>query len=376
MLAIVEVPLRATVFDRKEIREIVPSWDSLAKHAVEDNVYYTAGHVLPALDHIDRSLDVRFLTLWDRSTLAGLLPFVRRPSVPGLRAGAVAWQSSYTFSGTPLIAQDYLHRAALTMVEAMARCHHGEWMIGKIKTHGPVASALASVLAEKHAPVRFLNSFQRASLEPKMGFEDHMTSVLSKSQRKNLAKRKRNLEKNVTLDYKSATHGQELKDAVSAFLRLEASGWKGKRGTALSVQCNTQKFAEEILSDTDGRSVRADMLLANGEPIAMVMTAFSGETGFTLKSAFDENYKSYSAGLLLEVELLKHFLDKPWAKRLDSSTYGAHVIDDFWPGRDDISDMVMSLAPTASELRINSLCIANAAKMTLKQNIKTLIGRK
>ena len=63
-----------------------------------------------------------------------------------------------------------------------------------------------------------------------------------------------------------------------------------------------------LLSAEKGNSnCRADVLTLDGVPIAVSLIAIAGRTGFTIKSCYDEAYRSYSAGLLLEVEVIPQF---------------------------------------------------------------------
>ncbi|HKG84609.1 MAG TPA: cellulose biosynthesis protein CelD, partial [Beijerinckiaceae bacterium] len=57
---------------------------------------------------------------------------------------------------------------------------------------------------------------------------------LSARRRKGLARRWRRLGGAGRIAVASFTEGQGLRDAVEAFLQLEAQGWKGRRGTALA----------------------------------------------------------------------------------------------------------------------------------------------
>jgi hypothetical protein len=77
--------------------------------------------------------------------------------------------------------------------------------------------------------------FQRASLEAGCTFEAHMTSHVPAKRRKDLARSRRRLEELGKVEHQIHCSGEGLDQAVSAFLGIEASGWKGKRGTAWPV---------------------------------------------------------------------------------------------------------------------------------------------
>jgi hypothetical protein len=118
-----------------------------------------------------------------------------------------------------------------------------------------------------------------------------------------------------------------------------------------------------------------DVLTLDGEPIAAGVIVFAGRTGFTVKCAYDETYASYSAGLLLELEVIRSFLSERWAARLDAATEDAHVIDSLWPGRVDVADLLFSLSSRSPEWRLAALQRTEDLKRSSKRAIKTLLGQ-
>jgi len=94
-----------------------------------------------------------------------------------------------------------------------------------------------------------------------------------------------------------------------------------------------------------------------------------------VKGTYDEAYQTYSAGLLLEVEIIRSFLTERWAGRLDAATAGAHVLDSLWPGRTEVADLMFTLAPRLAPLRLSALARAVHAKRAAKTAVKALLAR-
>ena len=117
------------------------------------------------------------------------------------------------------------------------------------------------------------------------------------------------------------------------------------------------------------------MLTLDGVPIAVSLIAMAGRTGFTIKSCYDEAYRSYSAGLLLEVEVIRSFLSGNWASRLDSGTSGAHVLDSLWPGRVEVADLIFSLSPRHAQLRLSALHSSEKVTKNIKTGVKRWLTR-
>lgn len=171
--------------------------------------------------------------------------------------------------------------------------------------------------------------------------------------------------------HESYRFGEGLERAVLAFLEIEGRGWKGERGTALGSRADTREFALRAFTGEENTSIcRADVLKLNDSAIAVSVMVFAGSTGFTVKTTYDEAYRSYSAGLLLEVDVISSLLSERWASRLDAATAGTHVVDTLWPGRMEVADLVFSLAPRNRKLRFSALRHSELIRKKLRESAK------
>ena len=302
--------LRGEVLDHDTLSTLRPAWEDLGRRSVEDNVYYGSRYAQALLETVEKDRKVAFAVVWDETGLVALLPFTRaRFALPGLRASARAWKSEYTFSCTPLLDRDRKMEAAAVLLEVLASISSAEWVIPTVDTNGEASRALIAALARRGLPWAFLGRFRRACLESGSSFDEHMNRHVSAKRRKDLARRRRRLEELGKVAHEIHGFGEGLDRAVSAFLEIEASGWKGRRGTALACNELSREFAMKAFTGTEADSIcRADVLTLDGRPIAVNLTVFAGSTGFTVKGSYDENYQSHAAGLLLEVEMIRSFL--------------------------------------------------------------------
>ena len=366
--------LSIKMFGRPSSSGLLPDWTDLISRAADDNVYYAPHYALPLLQTVDQNGSVTVVTVWDQSTLIALLPVVtQHVPVPGVVAVGRAWSTEHTYCCTPVLDKARLIDAARGLVQALSSLGSGEWVIPNIRLNSPTSNALLAALDEQKAPWATTAPFKRATLNKGLSFDDHMQSRVASKRRRELARNRRRLEELGTVSHRSVSSGQELDEALSAFLRIEASGWKGKRGTALACKPADEAFAKTAFGSRS--NCRIDMLLLNDRPIAAGLITFAGRTGFTVKNAYDEEFAPYSAGLLLEIEVLKSFLTEDWAEHLDSGTCGRHVIDDLWPDSMEIGDAVFSLASIAPSARLNSYVKLQALREEAKDRLKTAIGR-
>lgn len=366
----------AQLIESTQIRDILEEWQALAEHAAESNVYYAPHYARALLETVDRSARITFVTIWQKNKLVALLPVTRQKlPIPDLRAAGAAWTSPYTYSCTPLIDRGRPAEAAAALLDGLAALRAGNWVISQINLGGPVYRALTEALDLRGAPWRTYGTFERAFVSAGASFESHMKEHVAAKRRRELARNRRRLEEAGAVAHECHTCGPGLARAVEAFLRIEASGWKGQRTTALACQQSTREFATLAFRSSPQARCRADLLLLDGQPIAAGLIALSGDTGFTVKCAYDERYASCSAGLLLEVEVLKSFLTDGWAGKLDAATNGKHVIDLLWPGRTRVGTLAMSFSQIAPAFRLSALETAHGARSKAKSWIKSLVRR-
>jgi len=368
--------LTGEILDSNAMLAHLPAWEDLCARSAEDNVYYSPRYARALLDHVERD-QVEFAVVWKRSKIVALLPFTRsKPTIPLLWPSRSAWKTKYNFNSVPLLDRELATEAAEALLELLESVSGGEWIFPDANMQGVVAQSLLEAMARKSVPSIIASAYSRAVLETGPTYEDHIRLNISKKRRKSLTRNRRRLEELGEVEFESHTSKDELKHAVDVFLEMELGGWKGQRGTALACNDGTRKFAAEAFSGEEVHSCgRADVLKVNDTPIAVSLAVLSGRTGFTVKCCYDESYSSYSPGLLLEVEVIRSFLSEKWADRLDSATIEGHVIEDLWPGRIEVADIVFSLAPRNQRLRCAVLKRSIDARNYLRTSLKKLLRR-
>jgi hypothetical protein len=362
------------VLRRSDLPRVQAAWRKLADKAAEDNAYYDPRYAMPQLETVAAKRPMQFVTAWRRGALVGFLP-VETPvlRLPFAGLAGKAWVGDYNYSCTPLLHRDCAVAAAASLVDGLASVARGEWLLPVMNVQGQACAALRAALEKRGAPTVELNGFERACLLQAESFEDYMKSTLSNSLKRNMARRRRRLEEQGAVTVETHTGGEGLDRAVRDFLRIERSGWKGKRGTALD--CNDRMRAFALAAFGQPGFSRVDVLTLVAKPIAAAITVVSGTTGFTVKTAYDEDYSAMSAGLLLDMEIIKSFLLDKWAAKLDSGAAGPHAIDDFWQGRIAVADLAFSLSPVAATSRLAAFAAASRAKAGAKARIKKMLGR-
>ncbi len=139
-------------------------------------------------------------------------------------------------------------------------------------------------------------------LSPTTQWDDGLTRRF----KRNLRRAERRLGELGEVRFEVVTTGTRLKQALDVFYRLEASGWKGRNGTAV-VQCSqVKRFYDGLV---DRAEVWIPILTVCGAPVAAYVLRVSGHNLFALKTGYDQTYSKYAPGLLLTSRVIRYGLE-------------------------------------------------------------------
>ena len=346
------------LLSQQDLLELGTEWEELVENALEENAYLCRQYVEALLTHIEHR-KVQAISVWRGKALIALLPFTQsRWHWGGITKLNTAWTTPYSMLSIPLIDKRDAEDAMACLLNAMGDRSTGGniWLLSEMTIDGPVSKRLITECEANSRPIAVLDIFERATLNSGETFEQHMKVQVSKKRRKDLVRNRKRLSELGTLSVSNCCEGDELDRAVNEFLRIEAAGWKGERGTALDCTNATRTFAKQAFGVHNGSAVtRADMLELNGAAIAVNLSLQTGRTAFTVKCAFDEDYRTYSAGLLLEEDMIREFLEGSWADQLDSATAPGHLIQGLWNGSTNVGDILLAAGQTPLPFRFYEL---------------------
>jgi CelD/BcsL family acetyltransferase involved in cellulose biosynthesis len=134
---------------------------------------------------------------------------------------------------------------------------------------------------------------------------------LSRNRRRSLRRGRNALEAEGRVDFDIHESPDGLERALEEVYRVEASGWKGKRGTAIASGAHTARFYSDVARWAAERSwLRLSFLRLDGRAIACDYSiAFNG-AWYSLKSGYDEDYRRFGPGALLLREQLRHCFEQ------------------------------------------------------------------
>ena len=319
-------------------------WRELAGRALQPNVFYEPAFARAAAN-LPWSRGVGALLVRSGSRLIGALagrvegPLQGRP-IPTF----VAWAHPYAPLSTPLLDREAAETAVAALLHDLPLLPGAPRvaLFPLIDEDGPVARLLADHLYRRMRPLHRLDAHARAALVLAGG--DPLASVPAKKL-KELGRQRRRLAELGALD-RVTIGGEGIEAAVSTFLELEASGWKGRIGGAAAAHPETARFLAEAVAGLarEGKA-RVDLITLDRKPLAATIALFSGDRAWFWKTAYDERYAHFSPGVLGALALTEDLGRDQHIARVDSCAIAHHpMIDHLWSGRQAMADWLVALS--------------------------------
>lgn len=362
--------LGPAILDHAAMQERAGAWDRLAAAAIYPNPLH--GRALMAA-HAELGIlapGLRFVVAGEDGEFDALLPFVPNGAWTGTRRSHAVWlPPHFAVNATPLVRRDAPDKAMEILLARMGEAGT-LWRFPLLALDAPVGRALVAACARRGFALATVSAFDRAVLHRRLGYEAYARDHLGAGRRKGLRRQRRRLEERGCVSFARFTQGEGLKSAVEAFLALEAAGWKGRRGTALAAQAPARALTRILFGGTAGLAARADLLAVEDRPIAASLAILAGGTAFLLKTAYDEDFRAFAPGILLEDAILRDFLDRGFADKLDSASLPGCVLEEMFCDRERIADLVIATDASISQAQLQALVRQERARQAAARRLK------
>lgn len=354
------------------------SWRALAERAAEPNPFYGPEYLLSCARDIDRN-DIRCMAVYrsadTESDLVGLFPVMRGR----LTRGAVMptlelYQNDYICSTAPLLDRDDpvgIFGRFLDLFEGeIARPRTA--IARALPSARPAAQALRLALAERKYPIDVVDRYERAAVETERPLDSYLTQI-SANRRKDLRRRQRRLEEKGAVSFRTLDHrSPDLRAGLEDFLRVEASGWKKQSGTAMDCQPGTRRLAENAFVGPDSE---IDLMAVDGRAVAVCASIVTQGVKYTVKTAFDEDFRASSPSVLLDQYMLDQFTRGGRLSRADSCALPGQLVESMWREKEPIESVVFAIHPSTSSARVRSLSATLRSFDRLKSWMKQQIPK-
>jgi hypothetical protein len=340
--------------DSASLRQLVPAWTDLAASAFEPNVFYEPFMLLPALEEFGPGRETKVLLVFSDAgsngtaqhrQLCGLFPMERvGPSLWSL------WRYPHCYLCVPLVRAGFAHRCFEALFQWLATEGRSTMLLAcpSISEEGPFYQSFVAYLKERETTPFVWRRTARPILRPVSDSALYLDRVLSGKKRRKLRNQERHLAEMGLLEYVALNQGGDIDRWLDGFLRLEASGWKGRDGTALQCSDSGRRFFRTALCEafSQGRLMMLALRL-NGRDIAQLCNFLCRDGSFAFKVAFDQEYARYSPGVLLELENIRQVHQPPQTiSWMDSCTFsGQSPVQYLWQDHRTIQTV---LVPTAN----------------------------
>ncbi|QRM27225.1 GNAT family N-acetyltransferase [Microvirga sp. VF16] len=289
------------------------AWDRLAWEAPQKLPFLLSGWVNAFLRHRLKPNERWFCSfIYASERLVGVLPVIVTPhslfgsSRPTLRTP----YDAHTPSGDVLLAPDCALAAFQALLAEVGRQEptHLGFDFKAVRRNSPLWAGLSDECQDYVMCLGLRSMF--SFLDVRGDFEDYLASLGSIP--KNLRRYRKKLEGRGRVSVEVQTSAAPSEEFLAEYLALEASGWKGRNGTAMRDDPNTIAFYEALVRNFTAQgwwewhAVRVDDCL-----VAARMAIRCGRSLLLPKIAFNEDFADCRPGMIVTGEVFRDAFSRP-----------------------------------------------------------------
>jgi CelD/BcsL family acetyltransferase involved in cellulose biosynthesis len=349
----------------ERLQEIVPQWKRLAQCTLCPNVFYEPQLLIPAWKHIRGAGDVlRVVAVWGRQrnakrpipVLCGLFP-LRLSAGPSWLPWRCAelWQHIHCFLNTPLIRSDASDETLTAWFDCLQQ-RRGTRLVNlnNVPGDGPLHHAMINALQTDRWKYLVKKVSGRA-LYVRRESSDQFMEQWPRKRRQEINRLERRLGERGKIAVDEFQIGDDAASWGAQFIQLEACGWKGTDGTAISNNPSHARFlTEAMIALAEENRLMALTLRVDGEPVAMKINFLTHRGGFAFKIAYHPAWARYSPGTILEKINVIKLHQHPTIDWMDSCAAANHpMINPLWPDRRLIQSWAISMGGASADAALS-----------------------
>ncbi len=336
--------------------KLASKWQALSSYAIESAGYNAPELVLPILK---QARNATVAIVQQAAELHFALPIHQN------RIFNSSWATPLTASGSPHLGEG-LKEATLT---AFLSAQTKPFLFQAIPAEGEFHQQL-----KRQSPrYETLELWERACLRPIGTYENWLQTNFTQKRRKEFKRLRNRLSEQGALQTEILGQGVAVDSFTEEFLQLEASGWKGRKGTAIGADANLADALREALRNLHAAGkLRFWSLKLNGKSIAALFAIVEKNQAWLGKIAYDEAFSKFSPGALIILDCTEAFFAEPSITQVDSSAIPDHpLIDHIW--RDRLAMISVFVGPeTLSKKRFNFTVILAKQKLKWRSRLRDL----
>lgn len=312
--------LTITIYKRSKANSIsATDWDILSGSCSIKNPFYERWNLLPALNHLELEEVVLITTVYNKKELVALFPIKIEKSIFSILY-LTLWMHDHCYYCTPLFKGELNFNVILSKLGEV------------LKTSFSIISLHSSELfhtENKNLPNNIHTSITyRAAITNSTNIKQNL-SILNGKFRRDLKRNERQLRQLGNLEFRTQ---QDLSLGLENYCRIEHKGWKGRARGSISSLESTKSYYLSLISTLNAHNkIQCFELVLNNQCIASSIRFISSNNIYEVKTSYDEGYKRYSPGKLLEIQLLNQLSHESF-ELVDSCTQPDNtLINRLWP---------------------------------------------
>lgn len=361
-----EARLSVVMIDRlDELAGWQSAWEDLAHAAIERNVFYEPWMLMPALRLLGQGsrVEIVLVTAPDPlrpnggPILCGLFPLERKRRYRSFPVTTLRlWKYIHCYLCTPLIRTGYERQCMEALFEWLdeRQPKAGLMEFNHVPGEGKFYHLLIDHFHESGKISFVSDRFLRTMFRPKASAEAYLGEAISGDSRRILKRKHKRLAEQGHLHYVALADGAEIDPWIEQFLALEASGWKGRQGSALGCHQASREFFRDVVKAAFAQgSLRALSLCLDDRPVAHQWYFVTGRGSFAFKTAFDEAYAKSSPGVLLQIEQIHRLHEDPEIEWMDSCAVSGSYLSQLWTEGRIMQTVVVGTGKGAGEFVVS-----------------------
>jgi CelD/BcsL family acetyltransferase involved in cellulose biosynthesis len=276
---------------------------------------------------------------------------------------------------TPLLDRDMTDAAATALMQQARQAGAHALILRDVSLDGAAMKAFDRLLQQPDMQPRVLQSHVRACLDATRDGDELLREALGHKKLKELRRQRNRLAEHGAIRFEVARTAETVAFAIETFLRLEASGWKGARGTALMQDEGDTCFIRRATAAlTELGQCEIATLRAGNTPVAAAIVLRHQDRAFYFKIGVNEHFAKQSPGVQLTLDLTRHLCADPAIASADSTASADHpMINPIWRGRFEIGDVLIPLYPR--DPVVSLIHAAMKTRTLLRESARGLLRR-
>ena len=325
-------------------------WRELAGRAIEPNGYYLPEWELAVNALAPGRGGASMLAAWRDASpprLIGLMPVVSLWRAYRIPLPALVSAHPYGTLCTPPLDRDLAGDAVARLMQQARQAGARALILRDMSLDGAAMKAISDALRRDGLRPRVLQSGLRACLDATRDGDQLLHDALGARKLKELRRQRGRLAEHGAVAFDVARTRDDVSAALEVFLTLEASGWKGRRGTALIQRDGDASFIRRAaIALAAAGQCEIVTLRAGDTPVAAAIVLRHQHRAFYFKLGIDERFAKFSPGVQLTLDLTRQLCADPAITSADSTASPDHpMINPIWRGRLAIGDVLIPLRP-------------------------------